>query len=479
MLKSFLKFTGNVCLVRVVFFLVFISVQALAQSGKYDLRMVQESVDCVTRKVTFSAQIRASEPGNEFILGSSSILFTNQTPLILSNPVLTSIDHYSGGRYGTLTLSEQSPVITLNVLYAGTAPFTDTLNVISTWTSIAHITFDVASPSNGCYALNWNGANDFPGTDVLEVFISGGVRNEVSATAGTFSNATSCAFADLLPVATISGDTTIQAGQSTTLKVHFTGASPISLTVNGVAYNNLTQSPLSVPVTPAGTTTYTLGSVSNACGAGTGAGSATVTISTPGAISTQNLSSSLVCAGSTVLVPFTTTSTPAPDNLYKVQISDATGANFTDLATTGTTSPLTVTIPAGTAPGAGYRLRVVASNPGIVGSPSAVFSVPAAPTALLSGGATISTGGTANLNVQLTGTAPWKVTLSNSVEYTGSTSPLVISVSPTSTTTFTVGSILDACTSGTASGSAQVIVQPGAGPCATQCAPVSFVIKQN
>jgi len=479
MLDYLLKLTGKTSLLWVAFFLVFISAEALAQSGKYDLRLVQESADCATRKVTFSAQIRASEPGGEFILGSSSILLTNQTPQILSNPVLTSIDHYSGGRYGTLTLSDQSPIITLNILYAGTAPFTDTMNVTTNWTSIAHITFDVANPSDGCYALNWNGADDFPGTDVLEVFISAGIRDEVATTPGTFNNATSCAFAGLVPVATITGDTTIQAGQQATLNVDFTGVAPISLMVNGVAYNNLTQSPLQIPVSPTSTTTYTLGSVSNACGVGSVSGSATVTISAPGTISTLDLPSATVCAGSTVPVSFTTTSTPDVGNVYKVQLSDATGANFTDLVTTGTASPLTVTIPAGIAPGAGYRLRVVASNPAVVGTPSAAFTIPAPPTAILSGGSTIPVGGAANLSVQLTGTSPWKVTLSNAVEYTSQASPLVINVSPASTTSYTVSSVMDACTTGTGSGVAQVVVLPDVEPCKTICVPVSFVIVKR
>lgn len=479
MLKSLLETFSKQYLAGFVFFLVFTSTITWAQNGKYDLRLVQESVDCATRKVTFSTQIRASQPGSAFILGSSSILFTNQSPTVLLNPVLTSIDNYSGGRYGTLALNVQGAILTLNVLYSGAAPFTDTLNVIFNWTSIAHITFDIASGSDGCYALNWNGADAFPGTDVLEVTINAGVRDEVSATPGTLTNATGCAFAGLVPVATITGDTTILAGQQATLKVNFNGATPVTLTVNGTAYNNLTTSPLLIPVSPAGTTTYTLGTVSNACGTGTGSGSATVTVSAPFNISTLNLTSTTVCAGSPVPVSFTITGTPALDNMYTVQLSDAAGTNFANLTTSGIGSPLTVTIPTGTPPGAGYRVRVVASNPAVQGTPSAAFMVPAAPTATLAGGATIPVGGTASLSVQLTGTAPWKVTLSNSIEYTASTNPLVISVTPPSTTTYTLASVQDACSAGTVSGSAQVIVQSVIDTCKTLCVPVSFVIVKR
>lgn len=479
MLKLIHKAYRKYCLSALVFFLVLIPVLGWAQNGEYDLRLVQESVDCASRKVTFSAQIRASEPAKSFILGSSSILFTNQSPSALSNPVLTSIDHYSGGRYGTLTLNTQGAILTLNVLYSGVAPFTDTPNVTSDWTSIAHIMFDVAIASDGCYALDWNGVNDFPGTDVLEVVVTGGVRDELPTTPGTLANATGCAFAGLAPVATIAGDTTIQAGQQATLKVNFTSATPVSFTVNGVAYTNMTQSPLLIPVFPAGTTTYTLAAVSNACGAGTGSGSATVTISAPVTISTLNLTNATVCAGSTVPVPFTTAGTLAPSNTYTVQLSDATGNSFTNITTTGTGSPLMAIIPAGTPPGAGYRVRVVASDPAIQGTPSAAFAVPAPPTAILAGGATIPAGGTANLSVQLTGTAPWKVMLSNSVEYTTSANPLVLGVAPTSTTTYTLASVKDACGAGTVSGSATVIVQPDVQPCKTLCVPVTIVFVKR
>lgn len=57
------------------FFLFLGASAAQAQVGKFELRLVQESVDCATRKVTFSAQIRATNTGNQFILGSANLVF--------------------------------------------------------------------------------------------------------------------------------------------------------------------------------------------------------------------------------------------------------------------------------------------------------------------------------------------------------------------------------------------------------------------
>ena len=80
-----------------------------------------------------------------------------------------------------------------------------------------------------------------------------------------------------VPTATLSGTQIITSGQSATLSVALTGASPWSVVVNGVSYT-ATVSPYSFSVTPSITTTYTISSVSNSCGVGTFSGSAVVTV---------------------------------------------------------------------------------------------------------------------------------------------------------------------------------------------------------
>lgn len=221
-----------------VLFLICVSVNVFAQNGRYDLRLIPESIDCATRKLTFVAQIQAASSDSTFILGTSNLLFT-VSPSILTNPVLTSIDNFSGGRYGMLTLSPQGSVMTLNVVYNGSAPFSDTVNVTTAWTDIAHLTFDIPSQSDGCYSITWNGAGAFPSTKVSQVAITGGAATEVPARPGTFTNATGCAFAANLPTATISGDTTINSGEQATLKISFDGPPPTSIRVAGIAYNNV------------------------------------------------------------------------------------------------------------------------------------------------------------------------------------------------------------------------------------------------
>ncbi len=68
--------------------------------------------------------------------------------------------------------------------------------------------------------------------------------------------------------ATISGTSTISAGQFATIAVTLTGASPWSIVFNGVTYAAIA-SPFNISVSPTTTTTYTLTSVNNSCGDGT------------------------------------------------------------------------------------------------------------------------------------------------------------------------------------------------------------------
>ncbi|RRB03891.1 T9SS type A sorting domain-containing protein [Larkinella rosea] len=87
-------------------------------------------------------------------------------------------------------------------------------------------------------------------------------------------------------------------------------------------------------------------------------------------IATGALSVSSVCAGGTISVPFTTSTssgTFGAGNQFKVQLATASGT-FNDIGS-GATSPLTGTIPGG-ASGAGYRVRVVSTNPAVNGSNS-------------------------------------------------------------------------------------------------------------
>lgn len=86
-----------------------------------------------------------------------------------------------------------------------------------------------------------------------------------------------------VPVATLSGTTSVTTSQAATLTVSLSGTPPYSLTVNAtngtpVSFTGINASPFSFTVSPASSTTYTLGAVTGSCGNGSGSGSAAVTV---------------------------------------------------------------------------------------------------------------------------------------------------------------------------------------------------------
>jgi hypothetical protein len=95
-------------------------------------------------------------------------------------------------------------------------------------------------------------------------------------------------------------------------------------------------------------------------------------------------------------------------------------------------------------------------------SGSAVVTVNARPTSAVSGSTNICNGSAATISAALTGTGPWNVTWSDSITQNGvATSPATRSVSPSTTTIYTVTALTDAnCTAqaGDRTGSAVVTV---------------------
>ncbi|MFT5858446.1 MAG: hypothetical protein ACI865_000533 [Flavobacteriaceae bacterium] len=79
-------------------------------------------------------------------------------------------------------------------------------------------------------------------------------------------------------------------------------------------------------------------------------------------------------------VAFTSTGTFNGANIYTVQLSDATGSfasptTIGTLASTANSGSIPFTIPAATATGAGYVMRVISDDPGTIGSSSTAFTI--------------------------------------------------------------------------------------------------------
>jgi hypothetical protein len=78
---------------------------------------------------------------------------------------------------------------------------------------------------------------------------------------------------------------------------------------------------------------------------------------------------------------------------------------------------------------------------------TAVVTVNPRPTAAVSGATTICNGGSTNITITFTGTGPWNYQLNGGAVQVANSSPVIVSVSPASTTTYEVTSLSDAnCT---------------------------------
>lgn len=290
---------------------------------------------------------------------------------------------------------------------------------------------------------------------------SSSYRIRLVSTSGTpvnSANTRTLTVSGSLPTATISGGGSIQFGQNATLTLNFTGNGPWNFTLNNGSTQTATTSPFSLTISPFATTTYTITSLSNSCGSGTGSGSATVTVAPY--IGLGALSNTALCTGTNFSVSFQANYSPV-NNTFRVELSDVSGSFSNPINIgTGSGSPITAQIPNTVSTGTGYRLRVVSDNPAVQSATSSSLTITQRVTATLTGGTTINEGQSANLTINFTGQAPWTYALNNGTSQTTSTNPLVVSVSPVTTTTYTITTLTNACGSGVASGSAVVTVNP-------------------
>jgi hypothetical protein len=110
--------------------------------------------------------------------------------------------------------------------------------------------------------------------------------------------------------------------------------------------------------------------------------SACIPVLASATITTSPIAPTLLCRGGSVSVAYTITGTFNAGNIFTAQLSDAAGSFAAPVAigTLASTVAGTInaTIPAGSATGAGYRIRVVASNPATTGADNgANLTVPA------------------------------------------------------------------------------------------------------
>ncbi|MCU0468539.1 MAG: T9SS type A sorting domain-containing protein [Arcicella sp.] len=167
------------------------------------------------------------------------------------------------------------------------------------------------------------------------------------------------------------------------------------------------------------------------------------------------------CANEEVSVGFTIDGVPEKDNVYTVQLSDDKGENFKTLTTVGSNSPLKVILPKETKSGNKYRLRVVASNPEVIGKSTAdsLNIKPVAVATVLSKDTSIYKTASTKVNINLTGDAPWTLQTADNQTLTAQANPYSVTLTPTESTVFSLKSVKDnSCGEGFVAGSAKITV---------------------
>ncbi|WP_375437617.1 T9SS type A sorting domain-containing protein [uncultured Hymenobacter sp.] len=131
----------------------------------------------------------------------------------------------------------------------------------------------------------------------------------------------------------------------------------------------------------------------------------------PAAITTGSISPSTFCAGQNIAVPFSANTVEfGADNVFNFQLSDAEGVFDANAPLLGTLvssnangGTLSGIIPLTTPAGSRYRVRVVASNPAVVGTENAAnLTINPAPVSQAAGPATITYGNSIDLTVSPT-----------------------------------------------------------------------------
>ena len=273
------------------------------------------------------------------------------------------------------------------------------------------------------------------------------------------------------PTLGLLGSTTVNYGQSASLRLVFTSLPPYSYTLTDGTVGTANDTLSSVMVKPLQTTTYRVASVSNVCGNGLPGNPATATIfvNVP-TILTEALATQAACAGTSFAVNYTTTGVFNAGNAFRVQIADTTSKNYVDVVQTVTGNRLTATLPVGLR-GGPYFVRVLGSNPGaeVAGlrSPT-VLTVRGLPAAVLSGTQEVYETQSANLSVALSGDGPWTISYASVTDgvrsatttFLTNANPHQVAVKPLKTTVYFLTAISSNCGTGPISGTATVTVLP-------------------
>lgn len=344
--------------------------------------------------------------------------FTGSAVVTVSTPPTTTLS-------ASQTVCQGSPA-TLTVNLTGSQPW----NI--TWT-------------DGTANNNINGINSSPFTFT----VTPSAQTTYSITAVNDANCPGTVFTGLpvvsltpIPTATLSGNSTICPGNSSTVAVVFTGASPWQIIytdgVTPVTRTGITNNPFVFQVTPSVSTTYTLTDVSNLCGSGTATGTAAVTIAN---VATATLSADqTICNGTSAQLTVALTGASPWSITWTNGTTPTTVAGITNNNYTFNVTPSATTT---------YSLTQV-SDPcgaGTVGGTARIQILPN-PAAVISGPSSVCAGNPVQLTVSMTGPAPWDLSYTDGTNTQTvnaiANSPYIITDNPVAGNTYALTALNDA-----------------------------------
>lgn len=369
---------------------------------------------------------------------SATTLVTPTSPMCGGNSnVVVQIRNQSAS-----TINFATNNVTVNSSVSGPNPQTFPAVILSSGTLASNATQNVTVATG----YNMTAAGSYVFNASTSVTGDVNTSNDAMAAASVTVNAA--------PTATLSGSSTICPSGFAQLTFTLTGSTPWSLTytdgITPVTLTGITASPHVVSVSPTATRTYTLTAASNTnCPASSATGTHVVTVR-PAATALLSGTATICPAGTATL-----TVTFAGTSPYSYTYTDGT----TPVTLTGiTTSPFLITV----TPGSNRTYTGTAlsdfcgTSSGFSGSASITIS--GTSTATLSGNVNFCAGSATNLNVALTGAAPWSITFSDGTSTFTSTgitsSPYSLSVTPSANTTYSLTGVTNPCGTGTASGTA-------------------------
>ncbi len=393
---------------------------------------------------------------------ASGAVFATVTPATTTTYTLTSIVD-QGTPNDCVNSNPGGTPVTLNINPRPTAAVSGGTTTICNGGS-ATITLTVTG--SGTISGTLSGGIPFSGTaPTITVAVSPSTTTTYTVATLTDANCTAIA-ADLSGSATVtvnprptgvlsvSGPATICNGSPATLSIAVTGTGPFSGTLTGGIPFSGAGPTITVMVSPASNTTYNLLTLVDAnCAALAGdlSGSAAVTVNArPTAAITGG--STTICNGQ----PATITLTVTGSGTLNGTLSDGT-------VFTGTAPTITVNVTPGTTTTYTVATLMDANCTALAAdlSGSATVTVNARPTAVISGSQTICSGLPATLTLTVTGSGLLLGTLSDGTVFSGNAPTILVNVTPSMTTTYTVANLSDGncvALAGDLTGSATVTV---------------------